>query len=130
MAYRVPTLNEMLGFLVAQFKGLFPDRNIGSPFVPAWKLMKVFSTGVTDNHAAVASAFKDLMPDSASGAGLQRQLAIYAPGGIKTLKPATPARKAAGGRVRGTLGSTTVIGDQLVHRASGLLFQVNSNGTI
>lgn len=130
MAYKVPTLNDMLGFLVALFKGLLPDRNIGSRFVPAWKLMKVFSAGVTDVNANVASSFKDVMADTAAGAALDRQLAIYKPGGIATLKPATPSRKAAAGRVRGTLASTTAVGDQLIHRASGLLFQVNSLGVI
>ena len=130
MAYKVPALEEMLQFLVALFKGLLPDRNVGSRFTFHWKLLKVIAGAVTDVHANVASAFKDVMPDTARGAALDRQLGIYAPGGLKTRKAATPARKAAAGRVRGTLGATTAVGDQLIHRASGLLFQVNSNATI
>jgi uncharacterized phage protein gp47/JayE len=130
VAYKVPTLDQMLSFLVAQFKGLFPDRNIGSRFVPAWKLVKVLAAAATDVNANVDNSFKDAMPDTARGAGLDRWISIFAPGGTKTRKAATPARKAAAGRVRGTLAATTVIGDQLIHRASGLLFQVNSNGTI
>lgn len=130
MAYQVPTLDQMLGFLVAMFKGLLPDRNIGSRFVPAWKLLKVIAAAVTDVHAHVTAGFKDAMPDSARGAALDRWIAIFRPGGTKTRKAATPARKASAGRVRGTPGAVTSVGDQLIHRASGLLFQVNSNATI
>ncbi len=130
MAYQVPTLDQMLGFLVAMFKGLLPDRNIGSRFVPAWKLLKVIAAAVTDVHANVAAAFKDAMPDSARGAALDRWIAIFRPGGTKTRKAATPARKASAGRVRGTPGAATAVGDQLIHRASGLLLQVNSAATI
>jgi len=130
VAYQVPTLDQMLGFLVAMFKGLLPDRNIGSRFVPAWKLLKVIAAAVTDVHANVAASFKDAMPDSARGAALDRWIAIFRPGGTKTRKAATPARKASAGRVRGAPGAVTAVGDQLIHRASGLLFQINSAAAI
>lgn len=130
MAYKVPSLDDLLAFAVALFKGLLPDRNVGSRFAPAFKVLKVIAGTVTDVHANVDTAFKDVMPDTALKDALDRQLAIYAPGGTKKRKAATPSRKAAAGRVRGTLAATTLVGDQLVHRASGLLFQVNSNATI
>jgi len=130
MAYKVPALDDMLGFLVALFKGLLPDRNIGSRFVWNWKFVKVVAGAVTDIHANVASALKDVMPDSAAGAALDRWIGIFAPGGSSVRKGATASRKSAAGRVRGTVASTTVIGDQLIHRSTGLKFQVNSNGTI
>lgn len=130
MAYKVPTLEGMLGFLVALFKGLLPDRNISSRFTPAWKLMKTIAGAATDINANVASAVKDVMPTTARGAKLDEHLYIYAPGGIVGRKGATPARKSKAGRVTGQLGYTTVVGDQLRHVASGLLFQVNQLGTI
>lgn len=130
MAYKVPSLEEFLGFLVALFKGLLPTRNIGSRFVPAWKFVKTIAGAGTDIHANVTSAVKDIMADTALGKALDRQLYIWAPGGSKYRKGATPARKSAAGRVKGTLASTTVIGDQLIHRASGLLFQINQNAAI
>lgn len=130
MAYQVPALEELLGFLVALFKGLLPDRNIGSRFVPAWKFVKTIAGAGTDVHAHVDSAIKDVMPNSARGAALDRWLKIKAPGGLTQRKGATGARKAAAGRVRGSVGSTSAVGDQLVHRASGLIFQINSAVTI
>jgi uncharacterized phage protein gp47/JayE len=130
VAYKVPTLEEMLAFLVALFKGLFPDRAIGSRFTPAWKLMKVIAGAITDVHANVATGLDNVMPDKARKEFLDRWIGIVQPGGIATRKGATPARRAKAGRVTGAVGATTVVGDQLIHRASGLLFQVNSNGTI
>lgn len=130
MPYKVPTLDELHQFLIALHKALLPDRNVGSRFAWAWKLLKVIAAAVTDNHANIAAAFRDAMPDTAIDGGLDRWLGLFKPGGIDGRKGATPARKAAAGRVKGAPGSTTTIGDQLRHRASGLLFQVNSLSTI
>lgn len=130
MAYQVPTLDEMQGFLVALFKSLLPDRNIGTRFAPAWKFVKTIAGAATDTHAHVRAGLKDVMPDSAQKAALDRWLSIKAPGGLTQRKGATGARKSAAGRVRGTAGATSVVGDQLVHRASGLIFQINSPVTI
>jgi uncharacterized phage protein gp47/JayE len=130
VAYKVPTLEQMLAFLLAMFKGQLPDRNVGSRFSPLWKVVKVIAGAATDVNANVDKGFQDAMPDTAKGAGLDRWIGIYKPGGTATRKAATPARKAGAGRVRGTAAATTSIGDQLIHRASGLLFQVNSLGTI
>jgi hypothetical protein len=111
------------------FKGLLPDRNIGSRFVPAWKLLKVIAAAVTDVHANVAASFKDAMPDSAWGAALDRWIAIFRPGGTKTRKAATPARKASAGRVAGP--GRCDRGRRPAHPPrERLLFQVNSAATI
>lgn len=130
MAYQVPSLEDMLGFLVALFKGLLPDRNVSSRYTFNWKLLKTIAGAVTDVHANVANAVKDVMPDTAKGAALDRWIGIFAPGGSKKRKGATPARKSAAGRVRGNLAATSAIGDQLIHRSTGLLFQINSPVTI
>lgn len=130
MAYQVPSLEDMLGFLVALFKGLLPDRNVSSRYTFNWKLLKTIAGAVTDVHANVANAVKDVMPDTSKGAALDRWIGIFAPGGSKKRKGATPARKSAAGRVRGTLAATSAIGDQLIHRSTGLLFQINSLVTI
>lgn len=130
MAYQVPTLDELLAMGVALFKGLLPDRNIGSRFVPAWKFVKTIAGLATDVNANVQSAVKDVMPDSAGTVGIDRWLKIVSPGGSPLRKGATPARKSNAGRVVGGVGATTVVGDLLVHRASGLQFQINENATV
>lgn len=130
MAYKVPSPNGMTALLVALFKSFFPDRNIGSRFAPAWKFVKTIAGAATDIHANVNNVAKDLMPDSARGAALDRFLGIFAPGGLKLRKGATPARKSSAGRVKGAVGATVTLGEQLVHRSTGLLFQINQAVTI
>lgn len=130
MGYQVPTLEQGLGFLISLGKALLPDRNFGSRFAPGWKLVKVMAGAMTDVNAHVDSAMRDVMADTAKAAALDRFLKIFAPGGLAARKGATPARKAAAGRVRGSLGSTSALGDQLVHKATGLIFQINNSVTI
>lgn len=132
MAYKLPTLDETLGFLIALARGLLPTRHFGSRFVPGWKLLKTFAGLATDEHAHIAAAVAEAMPDTATvkGGGLPRWIGIVKPGGTATLKGATPARKANAGRVRGTLAAPFTVGAQLLHRPSGLLFQINESGSI
>lgn len=130
MAYQVPTLDGMLGFVVAMFRALLPERNIGSRFSSNWRLAKVIAAAVTDLHANLATSLRDVMPDTARGAGLDRWLGIVAPGGLATRKAATPARRAAAGRVRGAVGQGPQYGDQLIHRATGLRFMVGAAGSV
>lgn len=122
MAYKVPTLDEMMQFGVALFKALFPSRNVGSRFSFYWKLVKVLAGMVTDVHANLTNAGNNFMPDKTSGAYLDRWLAIV--GLIR--KSATPARKAAALRITGTIATPIPYGSQLLHRASGQTFQVNN----
>lgn len=128
--YKKPSLDGMVQLLVALFKALLPDRNIGSRFTPAWKFVKTIAGASTDLHAHIDAAERDVMPDSARFAALDRFLKIFAPGGLDKRKGATPARKAAAGRVTGTVGKPITLGMQLVHRASGLLFQINQSTTV
>jgi uncharacterized phage protein gp47/JayE len=130
VAYKVPTLEEMLGFLIALGKGLLPTRNFGSRFVPGWKLLKIIAGAATDGHAHIVSAFDAVFPTRARGAALDEWLGLIAPGGSKLRKGATGARKANAGRVRGSNGSTFTAGDQLIHRKSNQLYQLGESGTI
>lgn len=126
MAYKVPTLDEMQLFLIALFKALLPTRNAGSRFSFYWKLLKTIAGAVTDVHANVASMGKDVMPDTTTKGGLDRWLKIVG----TERKGATPSRRSAAGRVVGTLAATASVGDQLLHRATGQLFQINGAVTI
>lgn len=126
MAYRVPTLDELQTFVTAFFKSLFPDRNIGSRFSFYWKMVKVITGAVTDNHAHIDAAGRDLMPDTTSKGFLDRWLAIVG----SARKGATPSRKAKAGRLVGTVGITYTIGAVLLHRATNQRFQLNASGAI
>lgn len=133
MAYKVPTLEELLSFVVAMGKGLMPTRNFGSRFSQLWKLSKIIAGVGTDIHAHVDVSFKDFMPDTTSGSFLDRWLGIVAPGGLDERKGATPARGTNAGRVFGTAGGpggSVVVGDQLLHRASGLFFEIAEGASI
>jgi uncharacterized phage protein gp47/JayE len=126
MPYTLPSLTETQAMLVAAFKAAFPDRSISSRFGFYWKLLRVFSGGITDLHAKQQASQKAVMPSTARGAELLEWCKIT---GI-TRKGATPARKSQALRLRGTNGSTATIGDQLVHQASGLRYQVGNSAVI
>lgn len=126
MAYRVPTLDEMMQFMVALARSLFPGRNVGSRFSFYWKLLKIIAGAATDVHAHVDAAGKDVMPDTATGAMQDRWLKIV---GTKR-KGATPARKSKALRLTGTTGSPFSVGAILLHRPTGQTFQLNQSGTI
>lgn len=126
MGYKVPTIDELQTFLTALFKGLFPDRNVGSRFSFYWKLVKVIAGAVTDVHAHVDVAGKDFMPDTTSKSALDRWLKIV---GLLR-KAATPSRKSAAARATGTIATPIPSGSVLLHRASGQLFQINTTTTI
>lgn len=126
MAYKVPTLDELQSFLVALFKALLPNRNIGSRFSFYWKLIKVIAGAVTDVHAHVVAAGKDIMPDTTSKAAMDRWLKIV--GTFR--KGATPSRKTNAGRITGTAGTVIPIDTQCFHRPTGLLFKINEAAVI
>ncbi len=132
MAYKVPTIDEMLGFMLAHARGLLPTRHFGSRFVPGWKFVKTIAGAVTDLHAHITSSVNETMPDSATiaGGGLDRWIGIVKPGGTAARKGATPARKANAARVTGTVGASFTAGLELLHRASGNTFQITEGGTI
>jgi hypothetical protein len=126
MSYKVPSLDEMSSILVAFWKGLFPLSNVGSRFSYHWKRLRAYAGGITDLHAHVDSAQRDIMPDTSTGAYLTRWGAIF---GVPK-KGATGARKAASFAASGTPGSVVLVNDQLLHESSGFLFQVFAGGTI
>ena len=126
MAYKVPTFDEMTSFLIALGKALLPTRNIGSRFTLYQKLFRVFAGGVTDVHANLRSAARDVMPATSSGTKLDEWLSTV---GL-TRKTATGSRKSAALRVTGTAGAVAPVGSLLVHVASGLTFQLTETATI
>lgn len=124
MAFIVQTLDELHEFKLALIKALLPGADVsrGSFF---WLWTRAEAGGQADNHAHIAGVLEELLPDSASGAYLERWAAIA---GV-TKKSATPARKSNAMRVYGTPASTVTTGDVLTHE-SGQTFQVNENETI
>jgi uncharacterized phage protein gp47/JayE len=126
MAYQVPTLDAFTQFLTAYFRGLFPNRNVGSRFAFYWKLVRIIAAAVTDVHAHVNAAGKDFMPDTTSKGTLDRWLAIV--GLVR--KSATPARKSAALLVTGTAATAIPVDTQLLHRATGQIFKIQTATTI
>lgn len=130
MGYPVPSLDETHRFLRALFRALLPSRNIGSTVSSAWRWTKAIAGAVTDNHANLDSVAKDGTPRTARGAALDGWIDVFAPGGSRTRKGATPARKSNAGRVRGVAGSPITEGDQLIHQSTGLSFQIGETTTV
>lgn len=129
MAFTVPTQPQMRDMLLALFKTLFPDR-AASPARFFGKLMAWVAGAVTDVHYHVRSVERDVMPDTTAGAMLDRWLWILAPGGRRTRKAATAARKGDALRVTGTVGATVAVGDTLRDPATGILYELTEAGTI
>jgi hypothetical protein len=128
MSYKIPSLSETREFLVALFKGMFPDRNSGALRAYHVKRLTVVAGAATQIHAHVKSAQDDVMPDTAGdGAPVERWGNIN---GTGTRKGATAARKSAAGRVRGSLASVAPSGATLLHDASGNTYALNQQVTI
>lgn len=125
MAFSTPTFTQTRAFLHAFFKVLLPDRD-ASPYRLLGKLITWVAGAVTDVHAHVDSAERDLMPDTAEGDGLVRW------GGILEVdaKGATPARKSNALRVTGTSGTPILTGEALTDPVTGLRFQVNEDEVV
>lgn len=122
--YAVPTIDEMLAFLIALTKALLPTRNV-SRFSFGWKFLRTVAGAITDVHAHLTAAISDLMPDTAEGDMLRRWGALM---GVEE-KAATPARKANALRVVGTPGAPVPLNAELTH-SSGLRFRVTENPTM
>lgn len=127
MTFKVPPLSQTREFLVALFKAVFPDRNVGTSRSFHYRRLTATSAATTQIHKHVESVRNDVMPNRADDVGITEWGEEVK--GIPR-KQATPARKAGAGRVRGLAGNTATIGEQLIHDASGLLFTLNSNATI
>lgn len=125
-AYPLPTLEELHGFLIADFFNTFrddePDVSEGSF---NWLWLRTFAAAVTGNHAHINALLSELMPDTAEGDLLRRWAAIK---GL-SVKEATGARKANAYRVFGTPATVVPDGATLNH-SSGLRFQTASSDVI
>jgi uncharacterized phage protein gp47/JayE len=126
MSFKVPTLTEMHAFLNAMLRSLRPELNVGSRWSWHFKRNKVAAAVATDVHAHVAAIARDVMPDTATGDFATRWGAIV----NVQKKGATPARKSSALRVTGTAAATVAVGNELVHQATGLRFQVNQAAAI
>ena len=126
MAFTVPTLDELHGFLVALLKALFPDLDVSRASFPAI-FSKTLAAAATNNHAHINSVEADLLPDTAEGAMQDRWGNLVG----RQRKGATPARKADALRLvnSGASNEAISIGRELVH-SSGLRFAVNESTTV
>jgi uncharacterized phage protein gp47/JayE len=127
MPFKVPSLADTRDFLVALGKSLFPWANYGSRRTFHGRRATYLAAAVTQIHAHVDSAQRDVHPLTAGDGKPIRDWGETV--GVPP-KEATPARKAAAGRVRGSAGATVSIGEQLKHDTSGLLYELSQNVTI
>jgi uncharacterized phage protein gp47/JayE len=97
--YTLPTLEDMHGFLIALMRALLPGRDV-SRWSFNWKFLRVIAGAVTDIHAHIQAAVRDLMPDTAEGDGLDALTVV------------------------GAVGAAVPLGAELVHD-SGLRFETN-----
>jgi uncharacterized phage protein gp47/JayE len=124
MPLSIPSFAEVLGDLVADFQNRFPNANV-SRFSGHWKRLAVIAGGVSLLLRHIQVVARDVMPDTANGAALDRWLAIY---GLERRKP-TGASKVDAVRVTGTVSAAYTSGD-LLTSADGLTFQITESGTI
>ena len=128
MAFKIPSLSETRDFVIATFKALFPDRNVGTLRSYHARRLTVLSAATTQLHKHVDSVQRDVMPDTAGDDGpIDRWGGIN---GTGTRKAATPARKASSGRVRGTVATAVPVDRELVHSSSGLRFKIANATTV
>lgn len=128
MAFKIPTLAEARDFLLAVGKAVFPDRNYGNLKSYHSRRATFLAAAQTQLHAHVDSVQNDVMPDTAGDNGpIDRW-------GDKILgiarKGATPARKSAVGRVRGTPATAVNAGEELSHEQSGLRYEIATSTSV
>lgn len=127
MPFKIPSLSDTRDFVVALGKALFPNSNFGSRRSWHGRKATYFAAGITQIHAHVDSAQRDLHPLTA---GEGKPINDWGTTVGVAAKTATPARKATAGRVRGSATSVAASGEQLRHEASGLIFALSSTATI
>lgn len=127
MPFKIPSLSETRDFVTALGKALFPSQNFGSRRSYHGRRATYISSAVTQLHAHADSVARDAHPLTA---GDGPPINAWGDAAGVARKTATPARKAAAGRVRGSATSTASIGAQLRHEESGLIFELASNVTI
>lgn len=126
MAFPIPSLTEMRDFLRAVGKALFPDRNYDNVRSYHSKRATFLGAAVTQVHAHVDAVQRALLPSTAGDGEIDDW------GGIKEVKRkgATPARKAAAGRVRGAAGTAVDAETELVHPSTGIRYKIETSTTV
>lgn len=130
MAYSLPSFQGLLDITVAVAKAALPTRNFGSDFSPGKRMLRAFVGAATDNNAHLRSVQRNSIPTKSSGQSLDDWLDVFAPGGLRTRKGATPARGENAGRVRGPVGHDVIEGWQLVHVSTGQVFRLGETTTV
>lgn len=127
MPFVIPTMSEARDFLIAVGKAVFPDRNYGNLKSYHSRRATFLAAAVTQLHSHIKSVEDDVMPDTAGDNGpIDRWGEIL---GVER-KSATPARKSAAGRVLGTPATAVDAGEELLHEASGLRFEIATSTTV
>jgi uncharacterized phage protein gp47/JayE len=127
MAFVIPSLSETRDFVIAVGKAVFPDRNYGNLRSYLARRATFLAAAVTQLHAHISSVQDDVMPDSASdGAPINRWGTITG----TDRKSATAARKSSAGRVYGVAATAVDAGEELLHQASGLRYEIATSTTI
>lgn len=127
MPFKIPSMDETRDFIVALGKSLFPFANLGSRRSWHGRKATYLAGAVTQLHAHADSAQRDAHPLTA---GDGAPIAAWGDAEGVARKGATPAHKAAAGRVRGTGGTVVPAGLELRHEASGLIFEIQNSATI
>ncbi len=124
MPFSIPSLGQVISDLVADFQNRFPSANV-SRLSGHWKRLAVFAGGIASLHRHQQVVARDVMPDTATGAQLDRHGAIYG----AARRAATAAQRTDALRLTGTVASTFTLGDQLT-TTDGLIFKLNESGSI
>lgn len=127
MPFRIPSLSETRDLIVALGRALFPTLDFSSRRSYHGRRSTYLAAAVTQIHAHVDGVARDAHPLTA---GDGQPINNWGDATGVARKAATPARKAAAGRVRGAATSTAAIGSLLRHDATGLLFELASAVTI
>jgi uncharacterized phage protein gp47/JayE len=127
MPFDIPALADTRDLLVALGRALFPELNFTSTRSWHGKWATFLSGAVTQLHAHVDSAQRDLHPLTA---GPGKPISDWGAALKVIQRGATPARKSAAGRVRGSAGSTVLPGTQMLNPQTGFVFAIANATTI
>lgn len=127
MPFKIPSMDEARDFIVAFGKALFPFANIGSRRSWHGRKATYLAGAITQLHAHADSAQRDAHPLTA---GDGPPIALWGDAEGVPRKGATPAHKAAAGRVRGAGGTLVPAGRQMRHEESGFIYEIQNSATI
>lgn len=121
MPFDQPSMSDTRDLIVALGNALLAGLNFGSLSSYHGKFATFLAGAITQLHFHIDSAQRDLHPLTA---GDGKPINDWGDAFGVTRKAATPARKAASGRVRGAAAATVDPGTQMRHAPTGLLFQI------